>query len=153
MLDQLNKRIIEVMVRKDHTKSSFAKALDVSLPLITHITTGRNKPGIDLIQKIISVFEDINPDWLLLGAGTMYRTAHIAPDLTAEMQQCQALIASSLKLKDAQTPVIQYHKILFDELKHLEEMRLVLEKAQDDAVALASEWERLKNQIESKVKE
>ncbi|MCU0440825.1 MAG: helix-turn-helix transcriptional regulator [Bacteroidia bacterium] len=151
MLDDLNKRIIEVMVRKDHTKSSFAKALDVSLPLITHITTGRNKPGVDLIQKIISVFDDISPDWLLLGTGTMFRTQHTAPDLSVEMAKWQSLIEQSLKVKEAQLSVIQYHKILYDELKHLEEMRMILEKANSDSVALTSEWEQLRIGLLSKV--
>lgn len=151
MLDQLNKRIIEVMVRKDHTKSSFAKALDVSLPLITHITSGRNKPGVDLIQKIISVFDDISPDWLLLGIGTMFRTHQAAPDLAVEMAKWQSLIEQASKVKEAQLSVIQYHKILYDELKHLAEMRAILEKANEDSVAMTAEWEQLRVQLISKV--
>ena len=71
MLDELNKRIITLMVQKGHSKSTFAKVLDVSLPLITHITSGRNKPGIDLIQKILIEFQDVNPRWLLLGEEEM----------------------------------------------------------------------------------
>ena len=50
-MDELNKRIIEVMTMLGLNKSTFAKDLDVSLPLITHITSGRNKAGLDIIQK------------------------------------------------------------------------------------------------------
>jgi predicted transcriptional regulator len=66
-MDELNKRIVEIMVRFNHSKSSLALELGVSLPLITHITTGRNKPGIELLQRVLQRFPDINPMWLLVG--------------------------------------------------------------------------------------
>ena len=69
MIDEINKRVIEVMVRSDFSKSTFASVLDVSLPLITHITSGRNKPGLDIIQKLLTNFKDINLDLLLFGIG------------------------------------------------------------------------------------
>ena len=72
-MNELNIRIIEIMVKLERTKSIFAKELGVSLPLIAHITSGRNKPGIEIIQKIILTYDNVNPDWLLNGKGSMFR--------------------------------------------------------------------------------
>ena len=41
---------------------------------ISHILSGRNKPGFDLLQKILRRFPRINPDWLLLDSPQMYRS-------------------------------------------------------------------------------
>ena len=36
-------------------------------------SAGRNKPGFDLLQKILRRFPRINPDWLLLDSDKIYR--------------------------------------------------------------------------------
>ena len=79
-MDELNKRVLSVMEHKQMSKSSFALALDSSLPVLTHISSGRNKPGLELIQRLLSRFPDISPDWLILGNGEMYRDAATKPD-------------------------------------------------------------------------
>ena len=128
MIDELNKRIIEVMVRTEHSKSSFATALVVSLPLITHITTGRNKPGMDIIQKLLTHFEQISPDWLLLGNGEMYRQQAKQTDFTPVIAQLEAISKEIEDIQASQQTIVQYHRILFDEIKHLEEIDTLIEK-------------------------
>lgn len=122
MIDELNKRIIEVMVRTEHSKSTFAKTLDVSLPLITHITTGRNKPGLDIIQKLLTHFEDISPDWLLLGVGNMHREKAKAIDFSPLIQELDSLAAEIQEVEQSQQRIVQYHKMLTDEMMHLKEL-------------------------------
>ncbi|MCC7532355.1 MAG: helix-turn-helix transcriptional regulator, partial [Bacteroidia bacterium] len=70
-MDELNKRIVDIMNKYGYSKSTFAALIGVSLPLITHITSGRNKPGVDLLQRVAEQFPDINLEWLLLGTGEM----------------------------------------------------------------------------------
>lgn len=57
------------------TAGKFAELVGVQAPRVSHILSGRNKPGYDLIVKIMENFPNINPDWLLLGEGPMYRGA------------------------------------------------------------------------------
>lgn len=147
MIDELNKRIIEVMVRSEHSKSTFAKTLDVSLPLITHITTGRNKPGLDIIQKVLTHFERISPDWLLLGSGNMYREEVKSRDFSGIIAQLNALTAEIESVKDSQFSVIQYHKLLIDEVKHLSEMDHLLEKGGDTLMDIRLKMEAIKADI------
>ncbi len=55
------------------TSSRLAELLEIQPSGISHIVSGRNKPGFDLLQKILRRFPRINPDWLLLDSPTMYR--------------------------------------------------------------------------------
>lgn len=149
--DALNKRIIEIMVRKNHSKSSFAKILGVSLPLITHITTGRNKPGIELIQKVLTVFDDISPDWLLLGVGDMERTVVQMPDFTdiqAEINQLKALLNEQAGELNT---IKQYHKILMDELLHLQEADILIAGTFEKLQNIAQKLSQIQNAINDKL--
>ena len=149
MIDELHKRIIEVMVRSEHSKSTFAKALDVSLPLITHITTGRNKPGLDIIQKVLTHFERISPDWLLLGVGNMYREEAKSHDFSTIIYQIGLLGTEIEQVKSAQSSVIQYHRILLDEVTHLSEMDHLLQKGGGQLNTLIQKLTAIKSELES----
>ncbi|WP_230312007.1 transcriptional regulator [Alistipes senegalensis] len=46
------------------------------MPVQARTIDGRNKPGFDLLQKILRRFPQINPDWLLLDSPQMYRDEH-----------------------------------------------------------------------------
>lgn len=49
-------------------------ALDFNYTTLNNYSNGRRSAiDIDLICKLISTFEDISPDWLLLGRGEMIR--------------------------------------------------------------------------------
>ncbi len=51
----------------------FARILEINPAIISHILAERNKPGVDLLQKILSKFPQVSPDWLLLDSGEMFR--------------------------------------------------------------------------------
>lgn len=53
--------------------SLLAEQLDINPAAISHLLAGRNKPGFELLQKLLRRFPNLNPDWLLLDAPDMYR--------------------------------------------------------------------------------
>ncbi len=55
------------------TPSRFAEIMGVQPSSISHILSGRNKPSFDFLEKMLLRFPKVNPDWLLLGKGVMYR--------------------------------------------------------------------------------
>ena len=121
-MDELNKRIIELMIRLDVSKTNFAKALDISLPTITHIANGRNKPGLDILQKILLIYTIISPDWLLLGQGEMYRKQYKSVDYTALVARIENVRESINAQQEVYKTIRNYHKILNDEVLHLKEL-------------------------------
>lgn len=66
----LNKKIEQIIVDKGMSPSFFADAIGVQRSSISHILSGRNKPSLDIIQKILKIFPDINRDWLLFDTET-----------------------------------------------------------------------------------
>lgn len=70
------KEKLNILLReKGHTATSLARLLEIQPSAISHILSGRNKPSFDLVVKILRLFPDINPDWLLLDGSTIFRSA------------------------------------------------------------------------------
>jgi transcriptional regulator with XRE-family HTH domain len=60
-------RLKQVLEERDLSASQFADMVGVQRSRVSHILTGRNKPGLEFIQKILSAFPDIDPGWFILG--------------------------------------------------------------------------------------
>lgn len=62
-------RLTQILTHKQMTASSFADFLEIQRSNMSHYLSGRNKPSIDILQKILNKFPDINADWLIMGRG------------------------------------------------------------------------------------
>lgn len=69
-IDDFTKRLQKVMDFYGETSSSFAEKIGVQRSSISHILSGRNKPSLDFILKVLSSFPDVELYWLLNGKGT-----------------------------------------------------------------------------------
>lgn len=69
----MREKLLNLMKSEGLTSSRLAEILEIQPSGISHILSGRNKPGFDLLQKILRRFPRIDPDWLLLDADRMYR--------------------------------------------------------------------------------
>lgn len=61
----LNKKIEQIIIDKGLSPSYFADTIGIQRSSISHILSGRNKPSLDIVQRILKVFPDIDRDWLL----------------------------------------------------------------------------------------
>ncbi len=61
----LNNTIKSFIVSKNLSPSKFADEIGVQRSSISHILSGRNKPSLDIVQKIIRRYPEIGTDWLL----------------------------------------------------------------------------------------
>ncbi|MEG2770915.1 MAG: helix-turn-helix transcriptional regulator [Alistipes sp.] len=84
-------KLLNLMKSEGLTSSRFAEMLEVQPSGISHILSGRNKPGFDLLQKILKRFPKINPDWLLLDSEQMYRDNSVP---SSDPQQSSATLFS-----------------------------------------------------------
>ncbi|MBA4276312.1 helix-turn-helix transcriptional regulator [Flavobacterium sp.] len=50
--------------------STFADKIGVQRSSLSHLLSGRNKPSLDFILKILDVFPDVDLYWILNGKGT-----------------------------------------------------------------------------------
>ena len=71
----MNNRILKILTIEGISPSKFGDKIGVTRSSISHILSGRNKPSLDVITKILISFKNINPEWLILGKEPMYKTA------------------------------------------------------------------------------
>lgn len=63
------KRLQKVIDYYGESASSFAEKIGVQRSSISHILSGRNKPSLDFILKILAYFPDVDLYWLCNGKG------------------------------------------------------------------------------------
>lgn len=67
------KERIELLLEKQNlTPTRFADMIGLNRSAMSHIISGRNKPSLDVITKILQCFPSLNSDWLLFGKEPMY---------------------------------------------------------------------------------
>ena len=71
----INDRVKQIITHFcDGRKSTFAQLIGVTPSVVGNITGKRNgNPSFEVLQKIMNAFASINPDWLILGKGNMFR--------------------------------------------------------------------------------
>ena len=60
-------RLLEILKSKSLSASQFAEKIGVQRSSVSHVLSGRNKPSLDFIIKISTVFTDISLNWLIHG--------------------------------------------------------------------------------------
>ena len=80
----MQQKLRDLMTSEQLKSGQLAEALGINPAAVSHILAGRNKPGFELLQKILRRFPRLNPDWLLLDEGPMYREGMTAEPSTAE---------------------------------------------------------------------
>ena len=99
MEDEINIRLRLILDKEELTSSQFANIVGYRPSSISHILSGRNKPGFDFIREILKKFDTINPEWLILGRGEMYKTTDNVIDDNVESEPNQVPYVSNVKDK------------------------------------------------------
>jgi len=68
----MENRIQKIIEEQEISLNAFAQEIGVNRSTISHILTGRNKPSVEVLQKILKRFPSLSSDWLLLGYGSMH---------------------------------------------------------------------------------
>ncbi len=67
--EEFSKRLQEVMDYYGENASSFAEKIGVQRSSISHILSGRNKPSLEFVLKVLSSFDQVELYWLMNGKG------------------------------------------------------------------------------------
>lgn len=74
-----SKRLEKVMHYYNESASSFADKIGVQRSSISHILSGRNKPSLDFIMKVLTTYPEVELYWLLNGKGEFPAEEHPLP--------------------------------------------------------------------------
>ena len=62
-------RFKELLEHLGISASGCAEKTGVQRSSVSHILSGRNKPSVDFLAKIVQAFPDVNLEWLITGEG------------------------------------------------------------------------------------
>ena len=69
-IDDFVKRLEIILDYYTLNASSFADKIGVQRSSMSHLLSGRNKPSLDFVLKILDVFPDVDLYWILNGKGS-----------------------------------------------------------------------------------
>ena len=69
----MKERILKFLKAENKTSAQFAEEIGVQPSGVSHILSGRNKPSLDFVLKMLEKYSFLSTEWLLFGKGTMYR--------------------------------------------------------------------------------
>ncbi len=98
---ELNQKIEQIILSKGMSPSSFADTIGVQRSNISHILSGRNKPSLDIIQRILRVFPDLDRDWLLFDTESATITSPENTPQTLYNQQINPTIGHTGTLRES----------------------------------------------------
>ncbi len=73
----MNERIRQFLLTENKSSAQFAEEIGVQPSGISHILSGRNKPSLDFVLKMLERYGHLSVEWLLFGKGQMYREGGI----------------------------------------------------------------------------
>ena len=65
-----SKRLQKILDYYSLSATSFSEKMSVNRSTISHLLSGRNKPSLEFVMKILSKFPEVELYWLLNGKGT-----------------------------------------------------------------------------------
>lgn len=66
-------RIKELIKKENTTSAQFASEIGIAASSLHHIVSGRNNPSLEVIQKILERFPELNAEWLINGKGKRHK--------------------------------------------------------------------------------
>lgn len=120
----MNNRLQQFLELENISPARLADTLGVQRSRLSHILSGRNKPGYDFFIKLLTKFPHINSEWLLMGKGKPYKEMQMMQGGNATLPSSQnsgnsvygknGISGSS----DFAGNRIQYNSILYDSIQN-----------------------------------
>lgn len=73
----MHNRLKQFLAAENITQAQFADRIKIGKANVSHVLSGRNKPGYDFITAIMAGFPQLNINWLFFGNGKMYNDSDL----------------------------------------------------------------------------
>ncbi len=96
--DDFSKRLQVILDYYDISAATFADAIQVGRSSISHIISGRNKPSLDFVLKIVQNYPEVELYWLLNGKGSFPKSEQSStPILSKEAEKPETINKASVQ--------------------------------------------------------
>ena len=103
--EEFVKRLERILKYYGLSASAFADRIGVQRSSISHLLTGRNKPSLEFVLKVVKTFPDVNLYWLLNGKGSFPAKSSPA---SSQKSQVSEEVSSVAKKRNIQKIIIFY---------------------------------------------
>ncbi|HLW31617.1 MAG TPA: helix-turn-helix transcriptional regulator [Aequorivita sp.] len=69
-----SKRLEKIMEFYEVNAAALAETIDFNRSTISHLLSGRNKPSLEFVMKVLQKFPEVDMDWLVSGKGNFPTT-------------------------------------------------------------------------------
>jgi transcriptional regulator with XRE-family HTH domain len=84
---EFGKRLNIIMKYFQLSASAFADRIQVQRSSISHLLSGRNKPSLDFVMKVVKEFDEVELYWLLNGKGEFPKNSTTPSDIYESQQK------------------------------------------------------------------
>lgn len=88
------------------TASSFADKIGVQRSSISHLLSGRNKPGLEFVIKIVEYFPEVDLYWFLMDMGTFPKSELSQPKEPIKQETIKFIEPEPTTPSQLQTPIM-----------------------------------------------
>lgn len=74
------KRLEKILEFYQLSATAFAEEVDFNRSTISHLLSGRNKPSLEFVIKLLEKFPEVEMNWLLFGKGNFPNTLENKPE-------------------------------------------------------------------------
>jgi transcriptional regulator with XRE-family HTH domain len=106
----MEERLLKILKHYEHTPSSFADKLGVQRSSISHLLSGRNKPGFEFLSRLLAEFTDLNMEWFISGKGNMIKKIPSPPVNLTLFDQSPVMEKTSLN-SESEIPVQDVNEV------------------------------------------
>jgi transcriptional regulator with XRE-family HTH domain len=99
-------RIRLLLETRQLTPTQFADAIGVARPIVSHVLSGRNKPSLEVVQRILAAMPELSMPWLLNGTGDMLATPLAAGPAPAAVPAPPEVAAVRETIRESSSPSI-----------------------------------------------
>ncbi|MDX1719117.1 MAG: helix-turn-helix transcriptional regulator, partial [Salegentibacter mishustinae] len=100
--EDFSKRLHRILEFYELSAAGFADKIEVGRSSISHILSGRNKPSLDFVMKIVKSFPEVELYWLLNGKGSFPPSEKPTPPPVSkqEFSATQPLLEENIQKKN-----------------------------------------------------
>ena len=97
-------RIRQLLDWQQLSPTQFADLIGVGRPVVSHILSERNKPSLEVVQRIIAAFPAVSLPWLLSGSGAMLAATDMSRPVAAAATVAPAVPGEGVELTQFSAP-------------------------------------------------
>ncbi len=94
--EDFSKRLQIIMDFYSLSSSGLADKIDFNRSSISHLLSGRNKPSLEFVMKILEKFPDVKLYWLLNGKGE-FPDSELKNEITSEVESIPSVLSENNK--------------------------------------------------------